>query len=73
MYRQSFFRLLCGNSCDDGRRAIEISDIVLKYQNRADTALLTANRRIQIRKIYITASDGSHSLIHHFHPLILLL
>ena len=73
MYRQSFFRLLCGNSCDDGRRAIEISDIVLKYQNRADTALLTANRRIQIRKIYISASDGSNSLIHHFHPLILLL
>ena len=21
MHRQSFFRLLCGNSCDDGRRA----------------------------------------------------
>ena len=38
MYWQRFFRLLCGNSRDDGRWAVQISDIILKYQNFAVTA-----------------------------------
>jgi len=31
MHRKFLFRLLCGNSCDDGRRTIEIADVILQY------------------------------------------
>lgn len=31
MYRQSFFRLLRRYSCHNGRRAIEIADVILQY------------------------------------------
>ena len=31
MYRQSFFRLLRRYSCHNGRRALEIADVILQY------------------------------------------